>query len=80
MHDSLAVHVFQSWQKTKHELFYFLWGKVSIILLDFMEQLSSSKKFQDNVDRVIWLVYSLEFKNIIVRVKAEFSHYGKLVN
>lgn len=69
MHDSLAVHVLQSWEKTKHELFNFLWGKVSIILLDFMEQLSSSKKFQDNIDRVVWLVYSLEFENIIVRVK-----------
>jgi hypothetical protein len=44
MHNSLGMHVFQTWEKAKHKLFDLICGEVSIVLLDLMEKLSSSKQ------------------------------------
>lgn len=59
MHDSLGVHLLQTRKEAEHELFDLIWSEVSIVLLDFVEKLSSSEQFQNNVDWIIGLVDSL---------------------
>jgi hypothetical protein len=42
MHNSLWMHLFHSTEQTKHKLFHFFLTKISICLLNFMEELTAS--------------------------------------
>ena len=53
---------------------------MTVFLLDLMEQLSSSQKIKNHVDRVVWLKNTLKSEQIVVTIKAELPHYCQFVD
>lgn len=80
MHNPLIVHLAQPTEESKHEFLDFFLREAAIAFLYTMEELSSSKDFQNHINGILGLEYSFKEKKVVMSFTAEFTHDGEFVD